>query len=64
MKLGKVFIALEDARTYRDMFDSLEYADSFEDTDSTYDIPLYDCKRLAEVLDVLIDLATQIEVGD
>lgn len=64
MTLGKAFIYLEDARNYRDMLQSLKYPIEGL-SDGTYEMPLSDCENIAEILDVLLDLVSTIEVvGD
>ena len=62
MTLGKVFFALEEARNFRDVFDSLRYTDDLDQV--TYEISLSDCERLSEILDILLELSSKIEVGD
>lgn len=63
MTLGKAFIYLEDARNYRDMLQSLH--NTLDITDGAYEMPLSDCENIAEILDVLLDLVSTIEVvGD
>lgn len=64
MTLGKAFFYLEDARNYRDMLQSLNYPTEGI-SDASYEMPLRDCKELADILDVLLDLVSTIEVvGD
>lgn len=63
MKLGKVFVVMEEARNFRDMLQSLHMDDDI--TNMTYEMPLGDCDMLADILDFLLDLVSTIEVvGD
>ena len=63
MTLGKAFIYLEEARNYRDFLQSFNCGEKVEN--AFYEMPFDDCDRVAEILDVLLDLVSTIEVvGD